>query len=185
MNELNLPMTEWQVGKTLVFLRNSVFEPLEDRRQLYLCGKAIVLQKIWRGYVCRKRYHKQRNAVIVLQTNYRCIRDRIRFVKRKKAAIRLQAHVRKIIAQRLASNLREQKRLEEERLRHEQLEQERLEREQEAADEEVIEESLRQSRAELQSLAHLIESMWTQHNPPVSPNSLDLDQMFRDRKSVV
>lgn len=36
----------------------------------------------------------------------------------------------------------------------------------------------RQSRAELQSLAQLIESMWTQHNPPVSPNSLDLDQMF-------
>lgn len=38
--------------------------------------------------------------------------------------------------------------------------------------------TIRQSRAELQSLAHLIESMWTQHNPPVSPNSLDLDQMF-------
>ncbi|XP_036363572.1 unconventional myosin-X isoform X4 [Octopus sinensis] len=178
MTGLSLPKTEWQAGKTMVFLRNSVFEPLEEQRQQYLSGKATIIQKNWRRCIAQKKYLRQRYAVIILQTNYRCIRDRVRFVKKKKAATLLQAHVRKIIAQRFANNLREQKRLEEERIRHELLEQERLEREQEAADEELIEESLRQSRAELQSLAHLIESMWTQHNPPVSPNSLDLDQMF-------
>jgi hypothetical protein len=31
---------------------------------------------------------------------------------------------------------------------------------------------------ELESLTQLIESMWTQHKPPVSPHSLDLDEMF-------
>ncbi|GAB1607514.1 unconventional myosin-X isoform X1 [Argonauta hians] len=178
MKGLALPQTEWQAGKSMVFLRNSVFEPLEERRQLFLSAKATIIQKNWRKCIAKKIYLRQRYAVITLQTNYRCIRDRVRFVKKKKAATLIQAHVRKLIAKRFANSLREQRRLEEERVRHELLEQERLEREQEAADEELIEESLRQSRAELQSLAHLIESMWTQHNPPVSPNSLDLDQMF-------
>ena len=36
----------------------------------------------------------------------------------------------------------------------------------------------RQSQIELESLTHLIESMWTNHKPPVSPHSLDLDEMF-------
>ena len=36
----------------------------------------------------------------------------------------------------------------------------------------------RQSQLELESLTHLIESMWTNHKPNVAPNSLDLDEMF-------
>ena len=37
-----------------VFLRNSVFDPLEEKRKALLTEKMIVIQRIWRGYVKRK-----------------------------------------------------------------------------------------------------------------------------------
>lgn len=36
----------------------------------------------------------------------------------------------------------------------------------------------RESQNELNSLTHLIESMWTQYEPTVSPNNLNLDEIF-------
>ena len=37
-----------------VFMRNSVFEPLEVRRFEFLTLNALFIQKIWRGFHCRK-----------------------------------------------------------------------------------------------------------------------------------
>ena len=37
-----------------VFLRNSVFDPLEEKRKALLTEKMIVIQRVWRGYVKRK-----------------------------------------------------------------------------------------------------------------------------------
>ena len=36
----------------------------------------------------------------------------------------------------------------------------------------------RESQNELDSLTHLIESMWTHYEPTISPNNLNLDQIF-------
>lgn len=36
----------------------------------------------------------------------------------------------------------------------------------------------RESQTELNSLTRLIESMWTHYEPTVSPNNLNLDEMF-------
>ncbi|XP_070180656.1 myosin-I heavy chain-like [Littorina saxatilis] len=186
LTALNLPATEWQVGKTKVFMRNRVFEPLEERRQNLLNKNAVTIQRIWRGFFLRREYLRKREATLILQDNFRTFRLRLSFLRKRRAAVVLQTHLRGTMARRLAAKVRVQKREEEERRRQEELEREQQDREKEAADEQAIEESLktvddlmrRQSQIELESLTHLIESMWTNHKPPVSPNSLDLDEMF-------
>ena len=37
-----------------VFLRNSVFEPLEEKLRILLQVKVILLQKVWRGFKARR-----------------------------------------------------------------------------------------------------------------------------------
>lgn len=71
LKSFKLPETEWQIGKTKasytfqvliimnfffiqVFLRNTVFDPLEEKRKALLTEKMIVIQKVWRGYNKRK-----------------------------------------------------------------------------------------------------------------------------------
>lgn len=49
-----IPETEWQIGKTKVFLRSYVHEPLEDCRNQMVTSNAIMIQKIWRGYTVRR-----------------------------------------------------------------------------------------------------------------------------------
>ncbi|XP_060082957.1 myosin-I heavy chain-like [Ylistrum balloti] len=178
LNVLNLPSTEWQVGKSQVFMRNSVFEPLEERRFHFLQLNALLIQTVWRGYVCRRDYLRKREAVLILQTNFKCFRYRIAFQRKRRAIICIQKYVRGMFARKLAKDLKEKKRIEEERKRQKRLEEERLAREKEEADKEAIEQSLKASQSELDSLTSLIGSMWTHFNPPVSPTNLNLDDMF-------
>ncbi|XP_062572386.1 myosin-I heavy chain-like isoform X2 [Saccostrea cucullata] len=178
LNVLLLPETEWQVGKTKVFMRNSVFEPLETRRFEFLTLNALLIQKIWRGFHCRKAYLVKREAVIILQTNFRALRYRIQFKRQRRAAITIQRYVRGMFARWYVVSLREQRRIEEERRRQEELEQERLIREKEAADSQIIEESLKDSQKELESLTKMIESMCEHFQPVMSPTNLNLDDMF-------
>ncbi|XP_055956825.1 myosin-I heavy chain isoform X1 [Patella vulgata] len=161
-----------------VFMRTSVFEPLEEQRQKLLIEKAIIIQKIWRGFVKRRDYLHMREAAIVLQQNFRALRYRLVFVRKRKATIVIQAYMRGTLARKLATNLRVQKRLEEEKRKQEELEAERQREEQAVADDSAIEETIKQSQEELESLTHMIESMWSHYNPPVSPNNMDLDEMF-------
>nr|XP_034326517.1 myosin-I heavy chain isoform X5 [Crassostrea gigas] len=187
---LLLPETEWQVGKTKVFMRNSVFEPLEVRRFEFLTLNALFIQKIWRGFHCRKAYLVKREAVIILQTNFRALRYRIQFKRLRRAAITIQRYLRGMFARWYVVSLREQKRIEEERRRQEELEQERLLRQKEMEDNQVIEDSLKflpraelirrlkDSQKELQSLTKMIESMCEHFQPVMSPTNLNLDDMF-------
>ncbi|XP_078315381.1 unconventional myosin heavy chain 6-like isoform X5 [Crassostrea virginica] len=187
LNVLLLPETEWQVGKTKVFMRNSVFEPLEVRRFEFLTLNALFIQKIWRGFHCRKAYLVKREAVIIIQTNYRALRYRIQFKRKRRAAITIQRYVRGMFARWYVMSLREQKRIEEERRRQEELEQERQLREKEMADNQIIEDSLNATEAvdilgdsqkELESLTKMIDSMCEHFQPVMSPTNLNLDDMF-------
>lgn len=49
-----LPHKEYQIGKTKVFLRSVVHEPLEDLRNRIIIGNATRIQKIWRGFIVRR-----------------------------------------------------------------------------------------------------------------------------------
>ncbi|XP_052766932.1 myosin-I heavy chain-like isoform X3 [Mya arenaria] len=178
LDSLHLPATDWQAGKTKVFMKNSVFEPLEEKRHEFLRRNAVLIQTFWRGYSKRSYYLQLRVATIIIQTAYRAFRYRIVFLRKRKAAILLQSQVRALLARRLAAKLRAAKKVEEERLRREQEERERQVREKEAADEITIQESLKESQNELNSLTQLIESMWTHYEPTVDPHNLNLDEMF-------
>ncbi|XP_041351468.1 unconventional myosin-VIIb-like isoform X2 [Gigantopelta aegis] len=177
-NNLSLPTTEWQVGKTKVFMKNTVFECLEEKLWQLLTQKAILIQKIWRGFFCRKDYQNKRWAAMVLQSNFRCFRHRLVFLRCRKAAVVIQSYVRGMAARRLAVSVREKKRAEEERRRREEEEEQTRAVQKQEADEQAIEQSIKESQAELESLTLLIESMWTHHKPNIAPNNLDLDSMF-------
>ena len=48
------PTTEWQIGKTKVFLRTTINDPLEEKIREVLRRFAIAIQKRWRGYIAKK-----------------------------------------------------------------------------------------------------------------------------------
>ncbi|KAK0050723.1 unconventional myosin-X [Biomphalaria pfeifferi] len=178
LTSLKLPKTDWQVGKTKVFMKNSVFEPLEEQRQSLVKRKAIYIQKMWRGFVCWRDYNRKKQAVLILQDSFRSFRLRLDFLRKRRAAITLQACYRGRLARKLAREIRVRKQQEEERKRLEEIEKERQNRERESEDQLAIDEALRQSQLELESLTHLIESMWTHCQPAVTASNLDLDVMF-------
>ncbi|XP_037081174.1 LOW QUALITY PROTEIN: unconventional myosin-X-like, partial [Pollicipes pollicipes] len=134
-----LPEREWQMGKTKMFLRHCVHEPLEDKRTALVHRSAVCAQKIYRGYVRRKAYREKLEAVRCLQRHYRAKRQRLLFLRQRRAVVVLQSHLRGMFAREVAAALREMRAIEEERQRREKLEEEkrkeeerRLEMEEEA-----------------------------------------------------
>jgi myosin heavy subunit len=53
IKQQGVPSTEWQIGKTKVFVRSCVHEPLEDGRSQVVNAMAVQIQKFWRGYIVR------------------------------------------------------------------------------------------------------------------------------------
>lgn len=47
----DLPKTEWQIGKTKVFMRSHVHDPLEEMRNEMLVSKAIAIQRNYLRFV--------------------------------------------------------------------------------------------------------------------------------------
>ena len=174
LRSLNLPETEWQIGKTKVFLRISVFDPLEEKRKLLLTEKMIVIQKVWRGYIARKRFLEMRFAAIILQKHFRGSQQRIRFVRKKRAAIVIQAHYRGMVARELAAALRKKKEEEErERRRLKRLEEERMAKERAQR---TMEESYKAAQMELLTLAKMAEHK--SKRAVTKSGDIDLDAMF-------
>ena len=126
-----MPPRECQIGKTKIFLRGCVHEPLEEKRLRTLNFKATVIQKTWKGQRQRSNYLKIRTAAKIIQASYLTWRARIQFLKRRRATLVIQAYLRGMFAREVAAALREAKRVEEERRRQEALEEERKLREKE------------------------------------------------------
>lgn len=169
-----MPDTEWQVGKTKVFLRHTIFEPLEVQRRKYLSKKALVIQRVWRGFHQRRKFLQLRWSAIVIQKNFRGSRLRIRFVRMRKAAVVIQAHYRGMLAREFAAALRK-KRQEEaaEKRRLQRLEEERRAKERE---EKSMEESYRAAQLELLTLAKMAEHK--SKKAVTTSGDVDLDKMF-------
>lgn len=129
INELNIPQSEWQVGKTKVFLRSLVHEPLEDARKQMINSKAVIIQREWRRYSQQMKYAKIRLAILRIQHAYKGWRLRIEFLHKRRACIVIQSHLRGLFAREVAAALREMRRVEEEMRKRERLEAERKERE--------------------------------------------------------
>ena len=126
-----MPSLEWQIGKSKVFLRGCVHEPLEERRLHVINSMATRIQKVWKGQRQYKSFRELRAATLRIQQSYLAWKLRIRFLKQRRAAVVIQAHLRGMFAREVAAALREAKRVEEERRRKELLEEERRKREEE------------------------------------------------------
>ncbi|KAJ6669187.1 hypothetical protein lerEdw1_007996 [Lerista edwardsae] len=62
---------EWKIGKTKVFLKDYHDTVLEVQRDQVLAEKAILVQKVLRGFKDRKLFLKQRRSAVVIQTAWR------------------------------------------------------------------------------------------------------------------
>nr|XP_044989043.1 unconventional myosin-X isoform X2 [Jaculus jaculus] len=121
--------SEWQLGKTKVFLRESLEQKLEKLREEEVNRAAMVIRAHVLGYLARKQYRKVLHGVVTIQKNCRAFLMRRRFVHLKKAAIVLQKQLRGQLARRAYRQLLAEKREQEERQRREEEEKKRLEQE--------------------------------------------------------
>ncbi|KAM4706262.1 unconventional myosin-X isoform 2-T2 [Rhinophrynus dorsalis] len=134
--------SEWQLGKTKVFLRESLEHKLEKQREVEVYKAALIIQSHIMGFVARKQYRKILHCVVIIQKNYRAFLWRTKFLRLKKAAVTFQRQLRGQIARRLYRQLREQKQREEEERRKRE-EEERRKREEEEKRKREEEERLR------------------------------------------
>ncbi|XP_055613546.1 myosin-I heavy chain [Uranotaenia lowii] len=161
IRQLNVPPNEWQTGKTKVFLRSLVHEPLEDARKQVINSKALVIQRNWKRFSEQRSFKKTRAAALLIQHAYKGWKLRIEFLKKRRAAIVIQSHLRGVFAREVAAALREMRRVEEEMRKRERMEAERKEREaaQAEADRKALEESERVAKQEILALSQMAEQI--------------------------
>ncbi|KAG9510621.1 Myosin-I heavy chain, partial [Fragariocoptes setiger] len=130
---LNLDLTQLRIGKSMIFLRDCIYQPLEDKRKQLFVAMSIMIQKNWRMYRTRRDYCQAKTAAIKIQDTFRAYRGRLHYLRVKRATLTIQSFVRGMFAREIASALREIKRVESEKARlraqKEVEEKERLERE--------------------------------------------------------
>lgn len=162
IQELNIPQTEWQIGRTKVFLRSAVHEPLEDARKQVVHVKATVVQAAWRGLQERRRFLRVRNAALCIQHAYLGWKQRIVFLRTRRAAIVIQSHLRGVFAREVAAALREMRRVDEEMRKRERLEAERREREAERKEREsrISDKQAEEERRAIEECERLVEFRW-------------------------
>uniref|UniRef100_A0A5S6R0E2 Myosin motor domain-containing protein n=1 Tax=Trichuris muris TaxID=70415 RepID=A0A5S6R0E2_TRIMR len=88
------PPGDYQLGRTRVFLKDGAALLLEQRRDKLLRMKAVVVQKVIRGWMFRQRYLSLRNAAIIIQKNWRRYIQQRRYRAMILGFARLQAVVR-------------------------------------------------------------------------------------------
>uniref|UniRef100_A0A8C4ZP39 Myosin X n=1 Tax=Gadus morhua TaxID=8049 RepID=A0A8C4ZP39_GADMO len=132
--------SQWQLGKTKVFLRESLEHRLEKEREEEVLRAAMIIQAHVLGFIARKQYRKQLQCIVVIQKNYRAFFWRRRFLLLRQAALTFQRLVRGRRARRLCSLLLEERRSREEE--EERRERQRLETELLAKQEARCEEAL-------------------------------------------
>lgn len=123
--------TEWQLGKTKVFLRESLEQKLEKQREMEVYKAALIIQSHIMGFVARKQYRKVLHGIVVIQKNYRAFLWRTKFLRLRKAAVTFQKQLRGQIARRIYRQLRQQKQKEEEEMRRKEEEEQRRKEEEE------------------------------------------------------
>uniref|UniRef100_A0A1A8B5X8 Myosin X n=2 Tax=Nothobranchius furzeri TaxID=105023 RepID=A0A1A8B5X8_NOTFU len=135
---------EWQLGKTKVFLRESLEQRLEKQREVEVLKAAMIIQAHVLGFVARKQYRKLLQCIVVIQKNYRAFYWRRRFLLLRWAALTFQKHLRGQLARRTFSRLLEERR-EKERRRKKEVEEE-MERERRRLEEERLAKEVEETR---------------------------------------
>ncbi|XP_020707671.2 myosin-I heavy chain isoform X1 [Athalia rosae] len=180
-----IPETEWQIGRTKVFLRSYVHEPLEDSRNQMVTSNAITIQKNWKGYRVRREFLRVKEAALKIQHAYKGWKLRIMFMRKRRAAIVIQSHLRGVFAREVAAALREMRRVDEEMRKRERMEEERKLMEDKKALEETqsaqYDGIMGMDRGKAQEEIAALSQMAEQLNSKMATSelqSVDLDNLF-------
>ncbi|XP_066511803.1 unconventional myosin-X-like [Hoplias malabaricus] len=166
---------EWQLGKTKVFLKESLELRLEKKREEEVLKAAAIIQAHILGYRARRQYRQLLQSVVLIQKNWRGLFFRRRFLKLRWASVTLQKRVRGQRARQLFSQLLQEKkrREEEERRRREEeeleRERQRIERERqvrEAEEARIQEEAQRRREEEAQRKTEEEAQRRREESPP-------------------
>lgn len=85
-----LPTSQYQVGHTLIFLRDDGLDVLAAAVNKFLSGKAVVLQAQARGFLAKLHYRVAVASIVVCQSMVRKFIQRRRFKKARRAVICIQ-----------------------------------------------------------------------------------------------
>ncbi|XP_075878359.1 unconventional myosin-X [Nelusetta ayraudi] len=160
---------EWQLGKTKVFLRESLEHRLEKQREVEVLKAAMIIQAHVLGYMARKQYRKLLQCIVLIQKNYRAFYWRRKFLLLRWAALTFQKQVRGQRARRACRQLQEERR----RRRQEEEEQEerrRRKQEEEEQERERVRHKLEAERlAREAEEARQLEELQCFEEPPSLP----------------
>ncbi|XP_015742557.1 unconventional myosin-Ia isoform X1 [Coturnix japonica] len=109
--ELKFPPEELAYGHTKIFIRSprTLFD-LEKRRQLRVAELVTLIQKMFRGWRCRKHYQLMRKSQILISAWFRGHAQRNRYKQMKRSVLLLQAYARGWQSRRLLRELKVQRR---------------------------------------------------------------------------
>ncbi|XP_063076137.1 unconventional myosin-X-like [Engraulis encrasicolus] len=170
--------SEWQIGKTKVFLKESLEGLLEAKRDSAMVKAVTVLQAQVSGYLQRKRFRHLLQCIVVLQKSFRTLLWRRRYLCVRQAAVVFQKVQRGRAARREYKVLLEQRKREEERRREELAEErKRKEEDMEERRREEEEESKRREAEEEERRKEVEAALVRQSLPGVDeqPVSPDMD----------
>nr|XP_046248311.1 unconventional myosin-VIIa [Scatophagus argus] len=85
---------DWKTGKTKIFLKDCHDTTLEVERMKELNVKALIIQKVLRGYKHRKQFLKKKAGAVVIQKYWRGHKGRKLYKMVQHGFARLQAQVR-------------------------------------------------------------------------------------------
>uniref|UniRef100_A0A4W6EE98 Myosin X, like 1 n=1 Tax=Lates calcarifer TaxID=8187 RepID=A0A4W6EE98_LATCA len=108
---------EWQLGKTKVFLKESLEQRLEKDRDEVRRQAAMIIRAHLLTFSAKKHFKRVRASVVTLQKHLRRHIQHRQFVKQRKAALVLQKHRRGQVARTHVRKLREEKKKREEEQR--------------------------------------------------------------------
>ncbi|XP_044146623.1 unconventional myosin-VIIb isoform X2 [Bufo gargarizans] len=72
---------DWKVGKTKLFLKDHHDTKLEVEREKALISRAVLIQRVLRGFKDRKRFLRQKEAAVKIQAVWRGYHDRKFYLK--------------------------------------------------------------------------------------------------------
>ncbi|XP_028809967.1 unconventional myosin-X-like [Denticeps clupeoides] len=100
---------EWQLGKTKVFMKESLEQRLEKDRDEVRRKAGLIIRAYLLRYSARKAYKKARAGIITIQKNYRAYFWRCSFLQKRSATLVLQKHWRGQRARIKYGNLQKEK----------------------------------------------------------------------------
>ncbi|XP_068687074.1 unconventional myosin-VIIa-like [Montipora foliosa] len=86
--------SDWQIGKTKIFLKDQQDILLEVEREKLLTKRAILIQRVVRGFLVRKQFINMKRGCVVIQKTWRGYQERMKYQKIRFGIARLQSTYR-------------------------------------------------------------------------------------------